>query len=75
LGPPAKYGPFTRLYTTVGPLDTELLVVGATMRCLIDRMESLIALRAFPYAQPDAQLPSGRELKFFRAASSGGHAV
>jgi hypothetical protein len=66
---------FTRVYTTVGPLDAERIVVGATMRCLIDRMETLIALRAFPYAQPGAALPSGRELKFFRAISSGGDAV
>lgn len=66
---------FTRVYTTVGPLDAERIAVGATMRCLIDRMETLIALRAFPYAQPDVALPSGRELKFFRAISSGGHAV
>ncbi len=67
--------PFTRVYTTVGPLDAERIVVGAAMRCLIDRMETLIALRAFAYARPDAPLPSGRELKFFRAVSSGGHAV
>ena len=67
--------PFTRVYTTVGPLDAERLVVGASMRCLIDRMESLIALRVFPCAQPEAPLPSGRELKFFRATPSGGHAV
>ena len=66
---------FSRIYTTVGPLDAERIAVGATMRCLIDRMETLIALRAFPYAQPDATLPSGRELKFFRALSSGGNAV
>ena len=66
---------FSRIYTTVGPLDAERIAVGATMRCLIDRMETLIALRAFPYAQPDATLPSGRELKFFRALSSGGSAV
>jgi hypothetical protein len=30
-------------------------------------METLIALRAFPHPEPDARLPSGRELKFFRA--------
>jgi hypothetical protein len=58
---------FTRIYTTVGPLDAERIAVGASMRCLIDRMQTLIALRAFPYAQPGATLPSGRELKFFRA--------
>jgi hypothetical protein len=72
LNPPR---PFTRVYTAVGPLDAGRIVVGATMRCLIDRMETLIALRAFPYTQPDAPLPSGRELKFFRAVPSGGDAV
>lgn len=35
------------------------LVVGATMRCLIDRTE-VVALRAFPWAEPDAPLPSSR---------------
>jgi hypothetical protein len=59
-------GRITRVYTMVGPLDTQRLVVGATMRCLIDRFE-FIVLRAFPYAQPDAPLPSGRELKFSKA--------
>ncbi|CNK86047.1 Uncharacterised protein [Mycobacterium tuberculosis] len=65
LSPPR---PFSSVYTTVGPLDAERIVVGASMRCLIDRMESLTALRAYPYAQPGAPLPSGRELKFFRTA-------
>jgi hypothetical protein len=59
-------GRITRVKTTVGPMDTQGLVVGATMRCLIDRYE-FIVLRAFPYAQPDAPLPSGRELKFSKA--------
>ena len=40
---------------------------GATMRCIIDRIESPFLLRAFPYAEPNAPLPSGRELKFRRA--------
>ena len=56
-----------RVYTTVGPLDTERLVVGATMRCIIDRIEFPFVLRAFPYAEPNATLPSGRELKFMKA--------
>ena len=59
-------GRITRAYTMAGPMDTQRLVVGATMRCLIDRYE-FIVLRAFPYAQPDAPLPSGRELKFSKA--------
>jgi hypothetical protein len=60
-------GRMTRVKTTVGPLDTERLIVGETMRCLIDRYEFMV-LRAFPYAQPDASLPSGRELKFSKAS-------
>ena len=56
-----------RVSTTVGPLDTERLVVGATMRCILDRVEFPYVLRAFPYAAPDAPLPSGRELDFRRA--------
>lgn len=59
-------GRITRVKTTVGPMDTQRLVAGATIRCLIDRYE-FIVLRAFPYAQPDAPLPSGRELKFSKA--------
>jgi hypothetical protein len=59
-------GRITRVKTTVGPMDTQRLIVGATMRCLIDRYE-FIVLRAFPYARPDAPLPSGRELKFSKA--------
>jgi hypothetical protein len=58
---------FARVFTTVGPLDTERLVVGATMRCIFDRIESPFLLRAFPYAELNAPLPTGRELKFRRA--------
>jgi hypothetical protein len=36
------------------------------MRCLIDRYDSVKPLRVFPYATPDAQLPSGRVLKFHK---------
>jgi len=54
----------TRVATTVGPLDAQHLAVGGTMRCLIDRTNSFNVLRVFPYAQPDAKLPSGRMLKF-----------
>ena len=46
-----------RLATQVGPLDAELLSTGGIMRCLIDRHN--IGIRVFPYAAPDAQLPSG----------------
>jgi hypothetical protein len=56
-----------RLVTTVGPLDVERLVVGTTMRCIIDRAEFPCVLRAFPYAAPNVPLPSGRELGFRRA--------
>ncbi len=56
-----------RLAATVGPLDVERLVVGATMRCQIDRAEFPVVLRAFPYAASDAPLPSGRELAFRKA--------
>ena len=56
-----------RVFATVGPLDTERLVVGATMRCIIDRIEFPFVLRAFPYAEPNATLPSGRELTFMKA--------
>jgi len=42
-------------------------VVGAMMRCLIDRIGTRTVLRAFPYAPPNVPLPSGRELKFSRA--------
>jgi hypothetical protein len=64
LNPTAR---IARVSTTVGPMDTQRLVVGATMRCLIDRIDTRIVLRAFPYAEPNAPLPSGRELKFRKA--------
>lgn len=38
---------FTRVYTAVGPLDAEWIVVGAAMRYLVDGMQTLIALRVF----------------------------
>jgi hypothetical protein len=57
----------TRVATTVGPLDAQWLVVGVAMRCRIDRAEFEYVLRAFPYAAPDAPLPSGRSLTFRRA--------
>jgi hypothetical protein len=57
----------TRVATRVGPLDAERLVVGATMRCRFDRASTLAVLRAYPYAKPDAPLPSGRALKFHKA--------
>jgi hypothetical protein len=53
-----------RLATTIGPMDAERLIVGASMRCLIDRMDSFTVLRAFPYAAAEDPLPSGRALKF-----------
>ena len=53
--------------TTIGPLDAQHLVVGATMRCLIDRADGFKVLKVFPYAKPDTTLPSGRML------SSTGH--
>jgi hypothetical protein len=58
-----------RVATTVGPLDTQWLAVGATLRCLIDRTDLFVVLRAFPYAQPEGPLPSGREVKFYRATA------
>jgi len=57
----------TKVSTTVGPLDAQQLVAGATMRCLIDRNDGFKPLRVFPYAKPDAALPSGRVLKFRKA--------
>ena len=62
--PPAN---ISRVATMVGPMDAERLVVGATMRCLIDRMDGMTPLRVFPYARPEAVLPSGRVLKFRKA--------
>ena len=64
LNPTAR---IARVSATVGPLDTARLIVGVTMRCLIDRLDTRIVLRAFPYAAPDAPLPSGRELRFRKA--------
>jgi hypothetical protein len=61
----------TRVRTSVEPLDIRRLVIGATMRCLIDRLDIDIALRAFPDAQPDAPLPSGRELQFYEEKAKG----
>ena len=58
---------FTQVGTHSGPLDAQHLVVGATMRCLIDRNEGFKPLHVFPYARPDAPLPSGRVLKFQKA--------
>jgi hypothetical protein len=56
-----------RMATTVGPMDVQRLVVGATMRCRIDRTGLPIVLRAYPYAEPGAELPAGRELGFRKA--------
>ena len=60
--------------TRVGRKDAERwFVAGATMRCLIDRMESpaqrhCVLLRAFPNADPNVPLSarqrSGREVRF-----------
>jgi hypothetical protein len=63
LNPPAN---FTRVATIVGPMDAKLLVVGSTMRCLVDRIDGLHVLRVFPYAGADAPLPNGRMLKFHK---------
>ena len=57
----------TRVATTVGPMDAQHLVVGATMRCLIDRNGSFRVLRVFPYAKAEHALPTGRVLKFHKA--------
>jgi hypothetical protein len=46
------------------------VVDGATMRCLVDRMNGSFGgsvLRAFPKAGRDATLPSGPEIKFEKA--------
>lgn len=67
LNPPSD---ITRVATQVGPLDAERLAVGGTMRCLIDRNDGFKPLRVFPYAAPDAPLPSGRVLKFQTLKSS-----
>ncbi len=57
LNPPPR---IARVAATVGPLDARQLVVGATMRCRIDRIDFSSVLRAFPYDS------SGRELAFRR---------
>lgn len=64
LRPPTN---LTRVATTIGPLDAQHLVVGATMRCLIDRADGFKVLRVYPYAKPDTALPSGRMLQFHKA--------
>jgi hypothetical protein len=46
LNPPPR---IARVATTVGPLDARQLVVGATMRCRIDRIDFSSVLRAVPY--------------------------
>jgi hypothetical protein len=59
----------TRVATTVGPLDAERLMLGGTMRCLIDRADtiSITVMKVYPYASAQATLPAGREVKFCRA--------
>jgi hypothetical protein len=49
------------------PMDAQHLVVGATMRCLIDRNDGFNPLHVFPYAGPDTALPWGRVPKFDKA--------
>jgi hypothetical protein len=56
-----------RVTAVVGPLDVARLVVGATMRCRLDRAEVAVVVRAYPYATPYDPLPSGRALAFSRA--------
>jgi hypothetical protein len=46
--------------TWVDVRDARRLVVGATMRCLIDRMEYSVLLRAFPNADPNHPLSAQR---------------
>jgi hypothetical protein len=61
-----------RVAAKVGPLDTQRLVAGATMRCLLDPTDQPrgMVLRVFPYAAPGAPLPAGRELKFSGTTAS-----
>jgi hypothetical protein len=54
----SPHGRIVWVQTRVGRVDEKRLVVGATMRCLIDRTE-LVAFYAFPRAVPDAPLPAG----------------
>jgi hypothetical protein len=56
-----------RVATTIGPLDAERLMLGGTMRCLVDRAGSMTVMKVYPYASKTVALPSGRELKFRRA--------
>jgi hypothetical protein len=63
LNPTAR---ITRVRTSFAPPVPKRLVVGKTMRCLIDRLDIDINLRVFPWvAKADAPLPSGRELQFY----------
>ena len=67
-------GPIAWVNTRVGRKDAERwFIAGATMRCLIDRMESpaqrdCVLLRAFPNADPNVPLSArqqyGREVTF-----------
>lgn len=57
----------TRVATTVGPLDAERLMLGGTMRCLVNRAGTMTVMKVYPYASGKTPLPSGREWKFRRA--------
>jgi hypothetical protein len=57
----------TRVATTIGPLDAERLMLGGTMRCLVNRAGTMTVMKVYPYASDKAPLPSGRALKFRRA--------
>jgi hypothetical protein len=54
-------GRIIQVYADVTPLHIRRVVIGATMRCLIDRTEE-VAFRAFPYAKTDAPLASDNQL-------------
>jgi hypothetical protein len=56
-------GRISQVYEDVDSLHIHRVVIGATMRCLIDRTEE-VAFRAFPYAKPDAPLTSDNRLVF-----------
>jgi hypothetical protein len=63
LNPTAR---IARVGTWIVPPGPKRLVVGKTMRCLIDRVDIDVSLRVFPWvAAWDAPLPSGRELLFY----------